>query len=324
MLAGASSVVQADSNNQEITAVAFSSSAEGQDKDRTFEVRSGEVVWGHFQCVLKGAGLLGDEDGEDGDDEYVDKDVTGLPGDVGSEDGDDGEDGEDDEKETVPGFHDNNTEQRESLLCGGTILRWELKFRCAARKGSWKVRRVYMLDEPDSTRERLVGWVMCHEDFDPLDVVKRVALVGKSLGNGHDDRNVKYINRYDWGDFAPISQEHVAAYLREKLKKDTDDRDTDNWSGYMLALDAAAADAKFMHRFFDRSCPRRSVWAETFFKKGDKKFGTCVEDFGSEYELGWLTFSGQKHAQFPESDELIGLVYDSAYSGFYGHHFRVE
>ena len=35
-----------------------------------------------------------------------------------------------------------------------------------------------------------------------------------------------------------------------------------------------------------------------------------------EYELGWLAFSGQKHPDFPEDDELVALVYDPVYDGF--------
>lgn len=52
--------------------------------------------------------------------------------------------------------------------------------------------------------------------------------------------------------------------------------------------------------------------------KGATPFGACVVGEHTDYELGWLVYSGAKHADFGGADELVGLVYDSAYSALEG------
>jgi len=44
-------------------------------------------------------------------------------------------------------------------------------------------------------------------------------------------------------------------------------------------------------------------------------YGIHLDSAGNvpDYELGWLGFSGEKHGQFPESDELVAIIYDPAY-----------
>ena len=46
-------------------------------------------------------------------------------------------------------------------------------------------------------------------------------------------------------------------------------------------------------------------------------YGIHLDSAGNvpDYELGWLGFSGEKHGQFPESDELVAIIYDPAYTG---------
>ena len=40
--------------------------------------------------------------------------------------------------------------------------------------------------------------------------------------------------------------------------------------------------------------------------------------------IGWLLFSGKKHDDFPEADELIAIVYDGCYTGLQSHTFVFE
>lgn len=58
-------------------------------------------------------------------------------------------------------------------------------------------------------------------------------------------------------------------------------------------------------------------------KKGDAQTGKCfaMGDFGvhlsmseTEYELGWIFYSGQKHATHTKADEAIAFFYDGSYS----------
>ncbi|KAL3701534.1 hypothetical protein R1sor_019556 [Riccia sorocarpa] len=74
----------------------------------------------------------------------------------------------------------------------GTILQSSFRYRANARKGVWKVEPVFIDDWH-------VGYVCHHEDFDGLNVVREAAKVGRSLANDHENRNIVYVNRYDWG-----------------------------------------------------------------------------------------------------------------------------
>ncbi|KAI8808376.1 hypothetical protein BJ742DRAFT_738926 [Cladochytrium replicatum] len=280
-----------------ITTTTHWSSSNPGNTDRWFVVTSGELVWGHIQCVLKGAHLV-----EGNADEYS------------------------------PGLHDNNSDQPAPALPGGTILQRSLRYRCAARNGHWKVRRVYSLGgdmgiSVENTIGGHVGWIMCHEDYDPLEVVYRVSATGYSLGNDQIDRDVRHINRYDWSHDAAVSAQSMAKYLHENLHYQirtdipshyyTDDNAGSFWSGYTLALDALAVDPSFTASFFRTCIPsgyseyRSDSWAGTLFERNGDNFGAYLQQEGTEYEFGALVFSGTKHSQFPESDELIGYFYGS-------------
>ncbi|KAK5655753.1 hypothetical protein OQA88_5290 [Cercophora sp. LCS_1] len=78
-------------------------------------------------------------------------------------------------------------------LEGGTILQHRHSYRSAARNGRWKVRAFYererrepaygaLVADPDAP-ERQTGWIVYHEHVDPVNTL---------------DREIAYINRYDW------------------------------------------------------------------------------------------------------------------------------
>ncbi|KAL2631454.1 hypothetical protein R1flu_016140 [Riccia fluitans] len=76
----------------------------------------------------------------------------------------------------------------------GTIIQSSFRYRAKARKGVWGVEPVFIDDWH-------VGYVCYHEDFKGLDVVREAAGVGVSLANDHENRNIVYVNRYDWGNW---------------------------------------------------------------------------------------------------------------------------
>jgi hypothetical protein len=46
--------------------------------------------------------------------------------------------------------------------------------------------------------EQQVGFVVHHESVSPLELLKRAAAVGISHGQTHADKDIVYVNRYDW------------------------------------------------------------------------------------------------------------------------------
>lgn len=91
-----------------------------------------------------------------------------------------------------------NAEAVPSPLPGGTIKRSILKYRSAARNGKWKVRKAFGIPYPgnEGTPTEHFGWVVFHEDIDPVEVLKRCSRItafgGIRNGNDHIDK-VRYI-----------------------------------------------------------------------------------------------------------------------------------
>jgi hypothetical protein len=83
----------------------------------------------------------------------------------------------------------NNANGPLEMLSGGTIMQHVYTFKSAARIGDWKVRRYYSNlragDPLDPDAEKFqAGWVVCHDDIDPLDIVQRVGAIGTRYGPG--------------------------------------------------------------------------------------------------------------------------------------------
>ncbi|KAG6555789.1 hypothetical protein Mapa_003030 [Marchantia paleacea] len=77
-------------------------------------------------------------------------------------------------------------------LTGGTIVQHNFRYRAKARKGAWKV-------EPAFIGDWHIGYVCYHESVNGLDILRQAAKVGISNSNDHENRDVVYVNRYDWG-----------------------------------------------------------------------------------------------------------------------------
>jgi len=96
-----------------------------------------------------------------------------------------------------------NAESVPDPLPGGTTLQRVLKYRSAARNGNWRVRKafsntLFMLPHGSVEPTRHFGWIMYHEDIDPLEAVNRIGRIkpeGGSISNGnkHTDKVSRYI-----------------------------------------------------------------------------------------------------------------------------------
>jgi hypothetical protein len=94
---------------------------------------------------------------------------------------------------------------------GGTILQNAFRYRAPARKGLWKVQAAYLGGTGP------IGYVCHHVEMDGADLLRRAAIVGPSLVNNHPDREIVYVNRYDWAQWGCGTGSEL---LEEILKPD--------------------------------------------------------------------------------------------------------
>lgn len=83
-------------------------------------------------------------------------------------------------------------------LSGGTVLQHVFQYRSAARNGRWKIRKVFSntnslhVQGGSTEPTRHFGWIIYHEDVDPLESVKKCSRItrtgGLSLRNEHVDK----------------------------------------------------------------------------------------------------------------------------------------
>ncbi|KAJ6045256.1 hypothetical protein N7460_006611 [Penicillium canescens] len=85
-----------------------------------------------------------------------------------------------------------NAESVPDTLPGGTIKQSVHSYRAAARKGRWTVRRAFTDDAAGNSRDGLdgkptrhLGWVVSHEDVDPLEVLTRCSSLNPGTGRVH-------------------------------------------------------------------------------------------------------------------------------------------
>ena len=95
-----------------------------------------------------------------------------------------------------------------------TILQHCFRYRVPARKGVWKVEAAF-----GRGAARPLGYVCHHADVDGADLLRRAAVVGVSLANDHADRDIVYVNRYDWARWGCARGYQVMAELLKPDKK---------------------------------------------------------------------------------------------------------
>lgn len=86
---------------------------------------------------------------------------------------------------------DTNASSTPETLQGGTIKQHVMKYKAAARNGSWKVRRAFCIPYPGNEGEptKHFGWVVFHEDVDAaqvLDRCNRISPASTAISNQND------------------------------------------------------------------------------------------------------------------------------------------
>jgi hypothetical protein len=194
------------------------------------------------------------------------------------------------------------------LLPGGTIMKRVYTYRSAARLGEWKIRRYHsnfraMAGARDIPPTDHAGWVYCHEDIDPMDVIRRVRAItrwgsGISNGNGHIDKGVVYIGRYDWSwdwrhptdrDFVDKFQAWAEPAVGRVVPMDEwdDKRCNVNERAYFMTVDAEEWGLDLL-RAYKRECEDDGEkMVERVFENGEgERFGAYVRMPYTEYEYG--------------------------------------
>lgn len=97
------------------------------------------------------------------------------------------------------------------MLPGGTIKRFVYKYRSTGRNGKWKVRKAFGIPNPgnEGAPTEHFGWVVFHEDVDPVEVLNRCSRItpfgGLSNWNNHIDK-VSYIAEFIANDIIRVKK----------------------------------------------------------------------------------------------------------------------
>ena len=177
-------------------------------------------------------------------------------------------------------------------------------YRAAARKGEWKVEAV-MLDSDGEPWH--VGFVSHHVDVDGADVVRRAAQAG--LGDG---KGVVFVNRYEWsGSSSPGCESIVEAVDGKVVDADQEAFDDEEYYRSLVHSRFMLVDAQGFPALLQalKDGTRLECGNYVFLKDADQGFGVHVVAGGSGYDMGWMVF---------EEGELVGFVYDGAYSALDG------
>jgi hypothetical protein len=191
---------------------------------------------------------------------------------------------------------------------GGTILSRTYTYKSAARVGEWKIRR-YLSNwrEEDGEGEGMehAGWVICHEDFEAMEVLRRASGIsefggGASLWNAHDDEGVLYVGRYDWGcggeegefeeEFQKWAEEAIGPVAPQPEGWYTPKSNVMPM-GYLAVVDAEEWGLEFL-RAYKRDCDdvvvdEEDPPLERVFEKADgERIGAYVRMLAGEHEYG--------------------------------------
>ncbi|XP_024401681.1 uncharacterized protein [Physcomitrium patens] len=210
--------------------------------------------------------------------------------------------------------------------CHSTILQQAFRYRVPARKGLWKVEVAYLGGVASSPP---IGFVCHNVDVDGADLLLRAAVVGASLSNDHQDREIVFVNRYDWGRWGCCRGDTLVTEILEpeenskglgKKTSSEDKFDDEEYSEYLVAnrfmlVDAqgfphlvqALKDGKKLDRqnyLFSYQKDSTSSSTTPSEESPSDSFGVnlCIDEF--DYELGWMAF---------QNGELVGFVYDGVY-----------
>jgi len=196
----------------------------------------------------------------------------------------------------------------------GTIIQRNWQYRLAARKGKWLVSRL-KIDENG------VGFIVYHEDIDPTEYTKLASDTGISNDNQNGNKKILYVNRYDWGANHKDSRDFLEAAASISCSGKVEE---DELSNYRLkAACCVLLDATYFGSLLQlyaklplkTGFPPKTSFSLVNLVNSNTPIGVHLTDEAIEYDLAWIGFSGDKHPDFPESDECVAFVYDTAYTG---------
>jgi hypothetical protein len=176
--------------------------------------------------------------------------------------------------------------------------------------------------------EEFIGFVVRNENASQssLEMLKECGKIGISNHQTHENRNIVYVNRYDWSCHHGSSK-NVETELKNKrsAKKKLDEEVLEEMAQELCGGRLFLVDAKGYIPFIKCIANKNSsstlknsltfeIGSTSTENNNENKIGIQLSHDDIEYELGWLIFSGKKHDDFTGSDELVGMVYDSTYS----------
>lgn len=209
------------------------------------------------------------------------------------------------------------------------------RFKVAARKGQWKVEAVFQDNSEGEPWH--VGFVCHHVDVDGVEVLRRAAEAGLGGNGKFADLGIVFVNRYDWsGSRSPGCELIVQAVEGKEVDPEEEEFEDERyyWSlvqGRFMLVDAqgfpnlmqALKDGTRIERtnyVMGKKNDTGSSSADLKSLKEEKSSSSCG-DFGthlvvddSEYDMGWMAF---------QNGELVGFVYDGAYSALEGDNLRI-
>ncbi|KAG0585646.1 hypothetical protein KC19_2G027300 [Ceratodon purpureus] len=225
---------------------------------------------------------------------------------------------------------------------GGTDLESSARFKVIARKGQWKVEAAFLdNDEGDPWH---IGFVCHHVDVDGEEVLRRAAEAGLGGDGKFADLDIVVVGRYDWsGSWSPgceIIVEAVEGKVVDPDEEEFEDEqyfrslvqgrfmlvDAQGFPNLMQALKDGTRIEKRNYVMRKKVNPTGSSSADSSDTKSldlseksssnceDVVFGTHLVVDHSEYDMGWMAF---------QNGQLVGFVYDGAYSALEGDNLRL-
>lgn len=209
----------------------------------------------------------------------------------------------------------------EVAVPSGTVFTCAFRFRVSARKGAWKVEAAFVDSFQAGSPPRHVGFVCHHVDVDGLEILKRAAELGYGVGRTgtFGDLQIVYVNRYDWSGLHTPGHELIVDTIEGKAenpKKDFDD-DDDMYYGSLLLGRFLLVDAGGFANLIQALKDGEKLERKNYVlrnKYNGSNFGAHLVVEQSEYELGWMVF---------QNGEMVGFVYDGAYSALEGNNLRI-
>jgi hypothetical protein len=96
---------------------------------------------------------------------------------------------------------------------------------------------------------------------------------------------------------------------------DDDDGGDEEFNGEMTGQRFMAVDADKFDSLVTavKAQKKRGLTGRELVFSDGNPYGVHLSMEDTEYELGWIFYSGNKHPTMPKADECVGFLYDGAY-----------